>query len=373
MVHSCLPSLRIGYALEGRPMSSPELESELRTRLLHSTLAVSFYMAISIGCIFLNRLVLSDKTEHAGALFVSWFQFVVALVLILFISSFCQKVPVLNLFPPIHIELGILFKVLPVSFTYLLMIGLNNKCLEYVSVSGYQIVRSLSILFNIVLTYMILGETISLRASLACTGVVVGFFFGVEGELGLSVRGAIYGVLSSIFAALYAIVVKRVIGLLNGNEYLLIEYNTPIAILALTPGVWASGEFHVLFEKRSVHFWMMQTLAGVVGFVINIAIFLNIKYTTALTHNLTGTVKACLQTMLAFVVFKDSEVMTPMKFLGIVLVIGFSTYYAFVRRAEMRQKIIDEHDAKIVDPRPVEQDLRSDSFPEAEESENEAI
>jgi hypothetical protein len=82
---------------------------------------------------------------------------------------------------------------------------------------------------------------------------------------------------------------------------------------------------------------------GLTGFVINIAIFLNIKYTTPLTHNLSGTLKACLQTVLAFVFFPDGETMSPLKFIGTVLVIGFSGYYAFVRRAEMQVKIEAEY------------------------------
>ena len=299
-------------------------------------------MTVSIGLVFLNRLVLTDRTEKAGALFVSWYQFVVAYVLIVIITTFFPNVPLLNLFPRLSYKPDVVIKVIPVSITFILMIGFNNKCLEYVSVSGYQIVRSLTILFNIILTYFVLNEKTSLRAGMACAGVVVGFFCGVEGEVGLSFRGAVYGVLSSLFVALYSIVVKKVIGLLDNNEYLLIEYNTPIAIVALLPIVWYSGEFDVFTEGRSLRFWGMQTLAGVVGFIINIAIFLNIKYTTPLTHNLSGTVKACLQTLLAFVIFKDSEVMTPMKFLGTVLVIGFSAYYAYVRKAEMKKKITEE-------------------------------
>jgi GDP-fucose transporter C1 len=324
---------------------SAELDSALRTKILQATAAVTFYMAVSIGSVFLNRIVLTDKTEPAGALFVSWYQFVVAYALILIITVFFQSVPVLNLFPPIHYNLQSFMRVLPVSITFLLMIGLNNKCLEYVSVSSYQIVRSLSIVFNIILTFIILREKTSIRSMLACFGVVIGFAFGVEGELGLSVRGAIYGVISSVFAALYAIVVKRALSLLDGNEYLLIEYNTPIAIVALTPSVWIGGEFSVLREGRSMRFWGMQTFAGIVGFIINIAVFLNIKYTSALTHNLTGTVKSCLQTILAFFVFRGTEVMTRNKFIGIVLVIGFSTYYIFVRRIEMKQKLLLEQEA----------------------------
>jgi GDP-fucose transporter C1 len=345
---------------------TPSAEAELNKKVWQSTLAVSFYMIVSIGLVFLNRLVLTDREETAGALFVSWYQFLVAYVIILIITTFCPTVPLLNLFPPIHYHIPILIKVLPVSVAYLLMIGFNNKCLEYVSVSGYQIVRSLSIVFNIVLTYLILGDPTSIRASIACAVVIIGFALGVEGEAGLSIRGAVYGVLASVFVALYAIMVKKVIGLLDGNEYLLIEYNTPVSIVAMTPLVWFAGEFNVFSEGRSVRFWGIQTFAGIVGFIINIAIFLNIKYTTPLTHNLSGTVKACIQTMLAFVVFPNSEIMTVPKFIGTFLVITASAYYAWVRKREMAERLTAPPPVKIAEvAEELVEELPASGFPTA--------
>ncbi|KAK8885810.1 hypothetical protein M9Y10_041264 [Tritrichomonas musculus] len=314
-------------------------DAELRKKTIQSILAVSFYMSVSIALVFLNRFVLTDKKEKAGGLFISWYQFVVAYVCIIIITTLCPNVPLLNLFPPIHYDFKIMLKVIPVSISYLIMIGLNNKCLEYVSVSGYQIVRSLTILFSIVLSYIFQGQKTSLRAILACLGVVVGFCVGVQGDVDLTLKGGVFGVLSSCFVATYSIVVKQVMGLLDDNQYLLIEYNTPLAIVFLAPFVWLNGEFDILKERRSTKFWTMQTIAGVVGFIINIAIFLNIKYTTPLTHNLSGTVKACLQTLLAFIFFPTGETMTPMKFIGTVLVISFSAYYAAVRRNEMKARI----------------------------------
>jgi hypothetical protein len=79
----------------------------------------------------------------------------------------------------------------------------------------------------------------------------IGFFLGVSGELDISVRGSIYGILSSLFVAFYAIVTKWVIGLLDGNSYVLMEYNTPIAIVVLLPIVYFSGEFDVLSVHQS--------------------------------------------------------------------------------------------------------------------------
>jgi hypothetical protein len=119
-----------------------EGEKEARTKSLRAAAAVTFYMVTSIGLVFLNRLVLTDKSEKAGALFVSWYQFVVAYLLIILITVFFPNVPILNLFPPLNYKAEVILKVFPVTFAYLFMIGFNNKCLEYVSVSGCQIVRS---------------------------------------------------------------------------------------------------------------------------------------------------------------------------------------------------------------------------------------
>ena len=46
-------------------------------------------------------------------------------------------------------------------------------------------------------------------------------------------------------------------------------------------------------------FWALMVLTGITGFVINIAIFLQIKFTTPLTNNISGTAKSCVQTALA--------------------------------------------------------------------------
>jgi GDP-fucose transporter C1 len=316
--------------------------SAYKKTVWQSALAVLFYMTVSITLVFLNRLVLTDKEGTAGALFVSWYQFLVAYGLIIIITTFFPTVPLVNVFPSITCQMGVLIRAIPVSIVYLFMIGCSNKCLEYVSVSGYQILRSLSIVFNVFFTFLFFGETTSIRAVIACIGVVFGLFCGIEGESDLSARGATYGIVSSLFVALYAIMVKESISLLDGNEYLLIEYSTLIAIIALAPMVLLSGEFVVLAEGRPVIFWLRQTIAGLVGFLVNIAIILNIKYTTPLTHNLSGMVKACIQTLLAFVVFPQSVVMTPMKWAGAVLVIGFSAYYAYVRTSEMKRKIAED-------------------------------
>jgi GDP-fucose transporter C1 len=247
----------------------------------------------------MNHFALTDPTEHAGVLFVSWYQFAVSWRVIVFITRF-PHVPFLNLFPRLSYDLKSLLHVLPVSIIYVLMIGLNNLCLEHVTVGEYHIVRALTVPILIVILSFVPGKRASCAVIFACAGIVTGYSIGIEGEVDLSLHDAIYGLLSSTCVAAYSIVVKEVIMIFDDNEFLLIEYNTPIALLVLTPFVWLSGEFHVFLEKVPIEFWVCQTAAGLLGFVLNIAIFLNIKYTTPLTHNVVATVKSCLQMTVAF-------------------------------------------------------------------------
>ena len=50
---------------------------------------------------------------------------------------------------------------MPLSIVFVLMITFNNLCLKKVGISFYYISRSLTTVFNVILTYSILGEDYS--------------------------------------------------------------------------------------------------------------------------------------------------------------------------------------------------------------------
>jgi len=62
----------------------------------------------------------------------------------------------------------------------------------------------------------------------------------------------------------------------------------------LLPLVAVSGELNSLAQSPLLfdsYFWFVMIFTGVIGFLINIATFLQIKHTSPLTHNLSGTAK----------------------------------------------------------------------------------
>lgn len=130
---------------------------------------------------------------------------------------------------------------------YVMMLAFNNLCLQYVEVTFYQVcpsptksmsqvilvanlfsylyhqvARSLSIIFNIIFTYTLLGLKTSFHALMACAIVFLGFIFGSYGEINFSMQGIIYGVASSAFVALYGIYVKKTLPILDNNQWYLI-------------------------------------------------------------------------------------------------------------------------------------------------------
>jgi GDP-fucose transporter C1 len=162
------------------------------------------------------------------------------------------------------------------------------------------VARSLSIVFNIIFTYTILGKGTSNNAVVACLIILAGFFIGAYGEINFSWEGILYGVGSSCFVALYGIYVKKKLQVLDNNEWRLLHYNTAISTALLLPIVYLSGEFRFLEDPDVAHFlgepyfWFIMTVTAVAGFLINIAVFLQIKVTTPLTNTISGTAKVAI-------------------------------------------------------------------------------
>lgn len=307
--------------------------------------AIAFYMTISMGLILVNRFLFIDKSEPSSSIFVSWYQFVVADVLIVAFSGCCADNPYCGYFPVMNLRLDLALKVLPLSVAYLLMIATNNLTLQHLSVGSYQIVRSLSVLFNIALRWMLYGERTSIPVTLCCIAIVIGFALGATGDVTMTARGLVFGLLSSVFAALYAILVKATLGYLDKNEFLLLQYNTNLALLFLTPYVLFNQEVNAMYKCYSMRYWVVQTLAGVGGFVLNLSIFWHIKYTSSLTHNLVGTVKSCMQTAIAYLLFPSYEKYGILKVIGFVVIVVSSMLYGLLKNKEAaaRNRPEEEH------------------------------
>lgn len=299
-------------------------------------LVVAFYFVISIALVFLNKNIMVKDFEFP--LFITWWQLVVAIVSVWILGIVGRSVPAVSMIPPMEFNIEIAKKIAPLALCFVGMVSFNNLCLLYVEVTFYQVARSLTICFSLVFTYTILHQTTSWPAVRACFVVMIGFIIGSIGELHFSWLGVIFGVTSSAFVALYGIYVKKVMPFVDGDQWRLLIYNTILSIFFMIPVIFIGGEVDGLLASELFYLsgtWVNMTITGIFGFVLNIAVFLQIKYTSPLTNNISGTLKACVQTLLAMLVYRNP--ISLMNGLGIFLVIFGSFWYSNIRYMEMKQ------------------------------------
>jgi len=271
----------------------------------------------------------------------TWMQLIVAEVCILVLGFLSPRISLFSLFAPLEWDWNIAKNVAwPLTFVYIGMMAFNNVCLKYVEVTFYQVARSLTILWTVFFTLILLKKEINKLAIVACLVVFSGFVLGSIGEVNFQWEGLIAGVLSSAFVAYYNIAIKSTLPVLGDSEWRLLIYNTTIAIVVFIPVLFATGEF-ILLESDPAKWptqstWNGIIVSGLLGFLINIAIFMQINYTSPLTGAISGTAKACVQTLLGWLIFRNP--VSNLNFAGICTVIAGSAWYSQIQYSQMKAR-----------------------------------
>ncbi|XP_061466835.1 GDP-fucose transporter 1 isoform X2 [Rhineura floridana] len=312
-------------------------------RALRIATVVSLYWFVSITMVFLNKYLLGSPSLHFEApLFVTFYQCLVTVLICKIMSLLASCCPAGYLdFPSFRMDLKVSRSVLPLSVVFIGMITFNNLCLKFVDVAFYNVGRSLTTVFNVLLSYVLLKQTTSLYALLACGVIIGGFWLGIdqeEAEGTLSWAGIVFGILASLCVSLNAIYTKKVLPAVDSSIWRLTYYNNINACALFLPLMLLFGEFHTLyhFDKLgSLTFWGMMTLSGVFGFAIGYVTGLQIKFTSPLTHNVSGTAKACAQTVLAVCYFEETK--SFLWWTSNMMVLGGSFAYTWVKGLEMKK------------------------------------
>ncbi|XP_030271356.1 GDP-fucose transporter 1 isoform X1 [Sparus aurata] len=309
-------------------------------RAVRIAAVVALYWFISITMVFLNNYLL-DNRELDAPLFVTFYQCLVTVGLCWVLQLLSRFCPGFIDFPSVTFDLKTSREVLPLSIVFISMITFNNLCLKYVGVAFYTVGRSLSTVFNVLSTYIILKQTTSYRALMCCGIILGGFWLGVdqEGIAGsLSWTGVVFGVIASACVALNAIYTKKVMPAVDGNIWRLSYYNNINACVLFVPLIIVFGELNsvVNFSRLTdLSFWSMMTLGGVFGFAIGYVTGLQIKYTSPLTHNVSGTAKACAQTVIAVAFYASSK--SLLWWTSNMMVLFGSSAYTWVKSLEMKK------------------------------------
>ncbi|KAG6795217.1 GDP-fucose transporter 1 [Apis mellifera caucasica] len=324
------------------------LETGILSKFLYIAIVVATYWIISILTIFINKVLLSSHTINLDApLFITWCQCIISLNICVILSNLSKWFPRYIKFPngnPYTKET--VKKILPLSLLFIGMIATNNLCLKYVDVAFYYIGRSLTTVFNVIFTYFMLGQKTSTNCIACCAFIIIGFWLGVDQEHvagSLSVLGTIFGVLGSLTLSLYSIHMKQVLPTLNQDIWLLSYCNNAYSIIIFLPLIIVNGEHITVYNYDKIgsfYFWLVMIIGGICGFAIGYATALQIKVTSPLTHNISGTAKACVQTILATYWFNEEK--SFMWWISNFIVLSASAMYAKLRQLDLSKKYKEE-------------------------------
>jgi solute carrier family 35 (GDP-fucose transporter), member C1 len=194
------------------------------------------------------------------------------------------------------------------------------------------VARCLSLVFNVIFTYIFLGKSTGWTTCATLVVVIAGFILGINGEINFSLFGTAAGVISSVFVSLNSIYTAKILPVVDNDKALLLYYNNFNAALLFMPLI-VLFESHILLESieelTSPLFWLCMTATGVMGFLIGLVIVMQVKATSPLTHNISGTAKAAVQSLLAFYIWGNEATMKGI--LGLFLVLFGTALYSWVQ------------------------------------------
>jgi len=309
---------------------------------------VTAYWVVSISMVYLNKFLLSNEEASIPApYFVTWFQCIVTVSVCKFLGNMGElsrknsdRSSFFTQFPKVEYNVHGAAQVAPLSIIFVGMIATNQICLQMVEVSFYNVARSLSIVFNVIFTFTILGNTTSFATCATLLVVILGFLIGVDGELNFSLYGTIFGVCSSVFVSLNGIFTAKVLPKVDNDKNKLMYYNNYNASMLFIPLIlyFESGIIYEHAAKlTSLFFWFAMCITGVTGFLIGLVTVMQVKATSPLAHNISGTAKAGVQSLMAFYIWGNQP--TTKGILGIILVLAGSAWYAYVQMNQPKAKV----------------------------------
>ena len=217
-------------------------------------------------------------------------QLVIAVILLHGASFLTTKVQIPKL------EFHTAKKLAPVVTVNIFGLVFNTLCLRGVEASFFQIARGLVLPLTILVSCVHTHARPSSKVLIAAGVVTLGFLTGISPNKNLpasaspSIVSLVFGLLSSLFIAVHAVLIKSSLPHCN-NSTIELAYWTNLGSAAwVAPFVLLNGELQALVSLTSSAEWDGRTfvygsaITGVFGFLLCVAGLLSIKITSPITH-----------------------------------------------------------------------------------------
>ena len=217
-------------------------------------------------------------------------QLLIAVILLHGASSLTSKVQI----PKLDVQTA--KKLTPVVTVNIVGLVFNTLCLRSVEASFFQIARGMVLPLTILVSCIHTHARPSAKVFIAAGIVTIGFLTGISPNKSLpasaspSVISLIYGVLSSLFIALHAVLIKASLPHCNNSTIELAYWSNLGSAVMVVPFILLNDELETLAHLVRSTEWDSKTfvygsmITGVFGFLLCVAGLLSIKITSPITH-----------------------------------------------------------------------------------------
>ncbi|XP_016478684.1 putative sugar phosphate/phosphate translocator At4g32390 [Nicotiana tabacum] len=299
------------------------LSGGVMKKIIVSYTYLGIWILLSSSVIVYNKYILDKKLYN-------W-PFPISLTMIH--MAFCSSlafflVRILNFVEPVTLSRHVYFTcVLPIGALYSLSLWLSNSAYIYLSVSFIQMLKALMPVA--VYTIGILFKKDTFKNSTMCNmlAISVGIAIAAYGEAKYDSWGVLLQLLAVLVEATRLVMVQILLNSkgISFNPIATLYYVAPSCLVFLSIP-WIFVELPILRASNSFKFdFVIFGSNSLCAFALNLAVFLVVGKTSALTMNIGGVVKDWLLIAFSWSVIKDT--VTPVNLIGYGLAFLGVAYY----------------------------------------------
>ncbi|CAN6540296.1 hypothetical protein ACFX13_017444 [Malus domestica] len=303
-------------------------------KILLSYTYVAIWIFLSFTVIVYNKYILDKKMYN-------W-PFPISLTMIH--MSFCASlafllVRVFRLVEPVTMSRDLyLSSVVPIGALYSLSLWLSNSAYIYLSVSFIQMLKALMPVAVYSIGVSFKKESFKTDTMVNMISISIGVAIAAYGEARFDTWGVMLQLGAVAFEATRLVLIQILLTSkgITLNPITSLYYVAPCC-LAFLFVPWIFVEYPILRDSSSFHFdFVIFGTNSVCAFALNLAVFLLVGKTSALTMNVAGVVKDWLLIAFSWSVIKDT--VTPINLFGYGLAFLGVAYYNHSKLQALKAK-----------------------------------
>ncbi|XP_059459999.1 probable sugar phosphate/phosphate translocator At4g32390 [Corylus avellana] len=310
------------------------LSESVVKKILLSYTFVGIWIFLSFTVIVYNKFILDKKM----------FNFPYPITLTMIHMIFCATIAffivrVLKLVEPVAMSREVyLTSVVPIGALYAVSLWLSNSAYIYLSVSFIQMLKALMPVAVYSIGVAFKKEAFKSEIMANMLSISMGVAIAAYGEAKFDSWGVILQLGAVAFEATRLVLIQILLTSkgISLNPITSLYYVAPCC-LAFLSVPWIFVEYPVLRESSSFHFdFVIFGTNSLCAFALNLAVFLLVGKTSALTMNVAGVVKDWLLIAFSWSVIKDT--VTPINLFGYFLAFLGVAYYNHSKLQSLKAK-----------------------------------